>query len=153
MMTQRKAVFTAIVSTVEVVPGVAVQLDEKQKEQVHAKLFTMFSEGQVELRGERTADWLRKYIPGLVNNWVRKDPNLNGNTKYTAKNPGSRTGSGDEQIKAMKALLQQPGLSEENIATITAAIEERKAALKPAPEPINVSALPESLRHLVKPTA
>lgn len=153
MMTQRRAVFTAIAACTEITPGVAVQLDEKQKEAVYAKLFQMFTAGEVELRGERTSDWLTKYIPGLVNNWVRKDPDLNGNTKYVAKNPGSRTGSGDEQVKAMKALLTQPGLSEENIATITAAIEERKAALKPAAEPINVSALPESLRHLVKQTS
>jgi hypothetical protein len=151
MMTQRQAVFAAIKEHMELDGSpVLDRVTDKQLDAIKATLFNMFTSQQVELKGVRTADWLKKYIPGLINNWMRKDTNLNGGAKYEAKNPGSRTGSGDEQIKAMKALLSQPSLTTEQRAEVEAAIEERKAAIKPQPEPINVAALPESLRHLVK---
>ena len=87
-------------------------------------------------------------MPGLVNNWLRKDGRLNGGVKYTAKNPGSRSGSGDEAIRAMKTLLSVTTDASAKLE-IQAAIEARQAELKPKVE-VNVAALPESLRHLVK---
>ena len=150
MTSQREAVFTAVTSVVGEIHGGAVSLSDKQKEQVHALVFAAFKTGTVELKGTRTDEWLRKYIPGLVNNWVRKDRNLNGDMKYTAKHPGIRAGSGDEQMKAMKALLSST-TDPAARSQIEAEISRRKAELKPAVV-INAAALPASLRHLV-PTA
>jgi hypothetical protein len=50
---------------------------------------------------------LGAYVSGLINNWFRKDTRLNGGTSYVAKNPGSRSGVSDPQVKALKALLSQ----------------------------------------------
>lgn len=146
-MTQREAVYKVIQSVVDVVPGTPVELSTAQKKDIHETLIAMFLAGEVEYRGTVDETTIRKYVPGLVNNWVRKDTRLNGGVKYVPKNPGSRLGSGDEALKAMRSLLaatQDPDARKE----IEAAIELRKAELKPKVE-INVTALPEHLRHLV----
>src|SRR5665213_1033369 len=52
-----------------------------------------------------TSELIRtKYVPGMVSNWLRKDVRLNGGEPYVTKSPGSRAGSGDEQLKNLKAL-------------------------------------------------
>ena len=51
-----------------------------------------------------TIEKMRSYASGLVNNWFRKDIRLNGGMKYEVKNPGSRQGAGDQQLKALKTL-------------------------------------------------
>lgn len=147
-MTQREAVYKVVTDVVgEVRPGEAVKLDSAQKKEVHETLIAMFLNGEVDFRGTVDEITIRKYVPGLVNNWLRKDTRLNGGEKYVPKNPGSRAGSGDEALKAMRALLastQDPEARRE----IEMAIEERKAELKPKQE-INVDALPEHLRRFV----
>ena len=153
-MTQNEAVFQAV-STVF---GSELENDgrvpetgkwsEAQKEQVYAALMTSFKAGQWTKNSGGTDDAaLLKYIPGLVNNHVRKDKRLNGGVEYVAKNPGSRSGSGDESVKAMRTLLSlttDPSAK----AAIQLEIDKRLAELKPKVE-IKVDALPESLRHLI----
>jgi hypothetical protein len=128
-------------------------LNSEDKAKARTILFAMFKAGKVDYRADFQAKVdddkeLSKYISGLVNNWIRKAPEFNNDTTYKAKNPGSRTGSGDEQIKAMKSLLAITTDPEAKQA-IEEAIAERQEALKPKVE-IDVNALPESLRHLVK---
>jgi hypothetical protein len=89
---------------------------------------------------------LRKYVVGLINNWVRKAPEFNHGGKYIPTQPGSR--SSDETLKALRTLaktVSDPVVLNE----INEAIRERTEELKPTAE-INVSALPEHLRHLVR---
>ena len=50
---------------------------------------------------------LREYAGGLVSNWFRKDKRFNGNVKYQAKNPGSRSGQSDSKLKALRNLKKQ----------------------------------------------
>jgi hypothetical protein len=146
-MTQGEAVYQAVV-------GICGEQDgkyEPTKEQlsaIHESIFTMFKTGLTVHSKNPTDEQLKKYIPGLCNNWLRKDLRLNGGTQYIPKNPGSRSGSGDESIKAMKTLL---GLTTDPDAklAIQQEIDKRIAELKPAVT-VDVSKLPESLRHLVK---
>lgn len=71
---------------------------------------------------------LSAYVSGLISNWVRKDTRLNGDEKYTAKNPGSRTGQSDEQMKTLRALAKQfAGTEKESL--INAQIEKRKSEI------------------------
>jgi hypothetical protein len=153
-MNQREAVYTAVSQVVSVEKGKPVQLDSKQKELVHELVTQMFLRGEVDLRDSdqkpRNEEYIRKYVPGLVNNWCRKDPNLNGGGKYEPKRPGSRTGSGDEALMAMKSLLAITKDSDAR-AAIEREMELRKVELaKSKSKPIDVSKLPESLRHLVQ---
>jgi hypothetical protein len=91
---------------------------------------------------------LRKYCSGLQNNWLNKGKSLNGGVKYIAKNPGSRTGASDPQLKALRAL--RAGLTDPSeIEEIDSYIAQRLAEIskpKVKAQVIDVSALPEELR-------
>lgn len=147
---QKDAVFAAVVS----VKGTSnfsdvVSLSKEERATVCSELFAGIRDGSV-VFGDTTIDdtKLNAYISGLVSNWLRKDTRLNGNTKYVAKNPGTRTGSGDDSLKAMRALLTATS-DESARAEIQAEIDKRLGELKPK-KVINVAALPESLRHLAQ---
>lgn len=149
-MSQGEAVFQAVSKVFEV-NGAAVpptgEWTESQKSQVNSLVFNFFKTGATSHKGNPSDEQLLKYIPGLVNNWVRKDKRLNGGQKYETKRPGSRTGSGDEMLKNLRILLSvtaDPAAKQQ----IEAAITARVAELKPKVE-VNVAALPENLRHLV----
>jgi hypothetical protein len=113
-----------------------------------------FLSGQIEMSQEGKSKYfsdpseLKKYTVGLVNNWIRKATEFNSGNKYEIKNKGSRAGSGDEQLKALRELLKIT-TDEEVRGEIQQAINERMEEIKPKVE-INVSALPSHLRHLVK---
>lgn len=164
-MNQRHATVSTILSTIKshgieyVLNGatpVSDMLTDKMKEEIRSELFAMFRNGSISYSEDfksKVADdtELKKYISGLVNNWIRKAPEFNNGSKYEAKNPGSRAGSGDEQVKEMKKLLSVTTDAKAR-AIIQDTIDKRLASLaaeKKSVE-INVDALPESLRHLVK---
>jgi len=138
--------------------AVSEVLTDADKATVRETLFTMFRDGDVSYKPEFQAKVdndaeLKKYISGLLNNWIRKEKTFNSGQSYVAKNPGSRAHSSDEQMKELKKLFTQVSAEgdEDTIAQVTAAIEARKAEIKPkaAIKPINVEVLPEALRHLV----
>lgn len=147
-MNQRDGVYSAVVAVCGGDVSGPVSLTKEQRSAVHARLFTEFKAGNIELATAKDDAELRKYIPGLVNNWLRKDTRLNGGVKYVTKDPGSRAGSGDETMKAMKALLSVTTDTAAR-AEIEAAIAQRSTELKPK-KSINVAALPVALMHLVQ---
>lgn len=113
-----------------------------------------FSKGEVELKDtpsnrEKLANptKLRGYVGGLVSNWFRKDERLNGDTKYQIKNPGSRAGSTDPQLKALRALATQfKGTPKATI--IEAQIKSRQETIakeKASKVVVDISALPPEL--------
>ena len=148
MVKQKDAVFQAVCA----VRGStefndAVELTKEERSTVQASLVAGFQNGTIAYQGDATdATKLASYVSGLVSNWLRKDTRLNGNVAYVAKNPGTRTGSGDEQLKAMRTLLSATTDTDAR-AEIQAEIDRRVSELKPK-KTINVDALPESLRHL-----
>lgn len=76
---------------------------------------------------------MSKYVSGLKSNWLRKDERLNGGVKYEPKNPGSRAGVSDPQLKALKQLAIKfkgtPKAAEiaKHIETRTAQVQAEKA--------------------------
>ena len=95
---------------------------------------------------------LNTYCNGLISNWTKKDKRLNGDVKYTIKNPGSRAGQGDEKVKELRKLLKQV-IGTEAESEVKAALDDRVAEVKATKTPsvtINADAIPEHLRHLVK---
>lgn len=149
MVKQKDAVFQAVCavrgSTEFSAP---VELTKEERAQVQTALVAGFQDGSIAFQGDATdSTKLASYVSGLVSNWLRKDRRLNGNVAYVAKNPGTRTGSGDESLKAMRTLLGATTDAEAR-AEIQAEIDKRVSELKPK-KTINTSALPESLRHLV----
>jgi hypothetical protein len=160
MVSQKQAVTNAVLSVIpdyELGGETALSevLTETQKKEVRAIIFSGFMSGKVEMSEDGKRKYfgdekeLNKYISGLLNNWVRKNPEFNNGGSYTTKNPGSRSGTGDEQIKALKSLLKVTADAEVR-KEIEQAITERLAEIKPAQTvTINVDALPAHLRHLV----
>jgi hypothetical protein len=126
-----------------------VELTKEERGKVQAALVAGFQAGTIVYQGDATdSTKLAAYVSGLVSNWLRKDKRLNGNVAYVAKNPGTRTGSGDETLKAMRTLLSVTTDSDAK-AEIQLEIDKRLAVIKPK-KTINVDAIPESLRHLIQ---
>lgn len=157
MLNQRSAVFNAVCEVLgtDSFDG-AVELSKEDRKSVIAIVANGFFNGEVELSQSAaekydTVEKLKTYTNGLVSNWLRKDTRLNGGTKYEAKNPGSRAGSGDSVIRELKKLrstLTDPS----QIATVDAEIEKRMATIaaeKTKKVTINPDLLPEDLRSLV----
>lgn len=154
-LSQREAVFTTITNTLsengihfEEGQDVSPLMTREIRSQVNAILFESFKAGKIELSKEFDDAGLKAYVSGLQSNWIRKDKRLNGNTAYVAKNPGSRAGSGDEQLKAMRALIKTLDPGSEDAAEVQRHIDARVAELSVSKVKTSVdySALPEALR-------
>lgn len=130
------------------------------KQAIATKVSEMMLEGEVELSdsarakyGESVDVLTSKYTMGMVTNWFNKSKELNGGVKYETKNPGSRIGSGDEQLKELGLLrkqLLQIG-NEDGVRRVDEAITARRAEIQAAKQPvveINKDNLPEFLRDL-----
>jgi hypothetical protein len=149
-MIQKDAVYNAVVKVKgsDQFDG-PVELSREERSKVTQLVYSEFENGNVGFAGgdkpdERT---MRTYVSGLISNWLRKDGRLNGGTQYVPKRPGSRAGTGDESLKAMKMLLSTTTDRNER-AEIQRAIDQRLAELKPKRD-INYDALPESLRKFI----
>ena len=157
--TQKEAVFNAVSSVlseagVNVNEGdnFATHLSRELRAQVTNILVEGFNSESIALDKPFSSESdLRTYCSGLTSNWLRKDTRLNGGMKYVAKNPGSRVGSSDVHLKAMRALLStksDPSDQAEIQTFIDARVAEIKASRKPT-KTIDISAIPAELQHLV----
>jgi hypothetical protein len=158
VVSQKEAVRSAIS---QVLSEAGVRFDEttnvkslmtkELRSQVNQILFEGFRSGAVVLKGEKTDKELRDYVSGLQSNWLNKDTSLTGGVKYIAKNPGSRVGSTDAQIKALRALMANTTVQSE-IEELQGYIDTRLAeieAVRPSKKKevkVNFDALPESIR-------
>jgi hypothetical protein len=159
MLSQRKATVSTILAVLEE-RGVKYELNgvtpidevltDADKKSIRDAMFAMFRGGQVEMSEESKPRYqddaqLKSYVSGLVNNWIRKAKEFNNGSVYVPKNPGSRVGSGDAQIKEMKKLLSVTTDATVK-ATIEAAITARQQEIKPLETMIDFDKLPQSLR-------
>lgn len=146
-MTQGEAVFQAVLQVVGEPRGKVLDyITPEETKQVEAVVFSMFKSGECSHSKNPDDTTLMKYIPGLVNNWLRKDLRLNGGTEYQPKRPGSRTNSGDKQLANMKNLLKLVGPNKE----LETAIKLREAEVAEMRKPVvDINHIPEELRHLV----
>lgn len=150
-MKQRDAVFQAVVNVMGEQDGKYEPTTEQRKNIINIVTEGLQS-GDVAFSESAQAKYnteekIRGYASGLVSNWLRKDPELNGGVKYTPKNPGSRTGSQDEQVKAIRALIKSGQLDEEGMEAAEQALNDRLAELRAAKveKSIDFDALPEHL--------
>lgn len=134
---QKEAVFTAV-SNVLKDAGIVVSenfnansaMTKERRAQVNQILIEGFNAGAIEMDRTYSEKELRSYVSGLQSNWLRKDKRLNGGMSYVAKNPGSRVGSSDPQLKALRGLLSTEGLTESDKAEIQTAIDTRLSQIK-----------------------
>lgn len=158
---QREAVYAAVMSTlaesgVQFEDGMNVEevMTKEIRAKIHAIVCEGFRSGTIEFKDtpanqEKLSNpsKLSGYVSGLVSNWFRKDTRLNGGEKYTAKNPGSRAGSTDPQLKALRQLAvkfkgtEKASDIQKHIDTRLAQIQAEKAKSFT----VDISALPQDL--------
>jgi hypothetical protein len=144
-MKQRDAVYNAVTSVLsdegvhfEDGMNVSELLTKEQRASVHTIVTEGFTSGSIEFADTpanqaKLADpsKLSSYVSNLISNWFRKDMRLNGNTKYTPKNPGSRVGSTDPQLKALRQLAKQfQGIDSEKFEKLQSEINTRVSAIQ-----------------------
>ena len=146
-MNQKDATYNAVVNVTGYAGEGACVPTKEQRSQINAVLFEGIRAGTVQMDTEKSDSDLQGYISGLISNWLRKDERLNGGVKYAAKNPGSRAGSTDPQLKALRTLIAQPELSDSDRAEIQVHIDTRTAEMTQAKlaKAIDFSALPSDL--------
>jgi hypothetical protein len=162
-MNQRSATVSTLIAVLQE-RGVEYELDgvvcikdvltKADKEVVQSTLFAMFRGGQIDMSADAKEKYsddkkMTEYVRGLVSNWINKAPEFNSGNKHEFKNPGSRKGAGDSQIREMKKLLGATN-DETTKEVIKQHIAKRQEEIKPTAVAIDSSKLPESLRHLVK---
>lgn len=113
---------------------VSAVMTAKLRSSVIQVVTTSILSGETEMSAEARAKYtdektMKGYVNGLVSNWHRKDKRFNGNVKYEAKAPGSRAGSGDEVIKALKVCRELKAGDAEAIKLIDERIAARKAEI------------------------
>lgn len=135
-MSQKEAVYSAVTSVlsennVNVSEGtdVSTVMTRELRSQVNQVLFEGFRSGNIELDRSFNDSDLKAYVSGLQSNWLRKDKRLNGGAKYSAKNPGSRIGSSDPSLKAMRGLLSTL-TTDSDRAEVQAAINSRVSEIQ-----------------------
>lgn len=157
-ISQKEAVFTAITSVLtennisfNESTNIGTLMNRELRAQVNTILFEGFRKGTIELEGNPSDSELKGYVSGLQSNWLRKDKRLNGGSKYSAKNPGSRVGSSDPQLKAMRALLNTLTVEADRIE-VQSAIDTRVSQIQVSriKTAIDTSSLPASLQSFVK---
>lgn len=133
--------------------GMEVKLDRDERKTVIAMLVASTNAGEIDVKSPKARLDLPDYWNGCLSNWLRKDTRLNGGSAYVTKNPGSRAGAGDKQLKALKGLLAKVK-GTENEAVVQGHIKTREtelAALKAKTVTIDIDQIPEELRHLILP--
>lgn len=155
-LNQKEAVFSAV-SKVLSENGVRFEegqdaktfMTKEYRAQANNILFEGIRAGEIEFAGEKSDSELKTYVSGLQSNWLNKDKRLNGNVSYVAKNPGSRQGQQDPQIKALRALLSTKS-DEDEIAEIQSYIDDRLTVIgtekKAKTVEIDFDALPTELQ-------
>lgn len=152
-MKQREAVFKAVIAVMGEQDG-AYNPTTEQRADIISHVAEGLSNGSVDFSESAQAKYntpekVRSYTSGLVSNWLRKDPELNGGVKYTPKNPGSRTGSQDPEIKNLKLLIKSGTLSDEQAKIAQDRIDQRVAQIKAEKNKVEIDmdAIPADLRE------
>ena len=135
-ISQKEAVYNAVTSVlsennISVSEGTDVNtlMNKELRSQVNAILFEGFRAQTIELDRSFDDSALKGYVSGLQSNWLRKDKRLNGGIAYVAKNPGSRVGSSDPSLKAMRTLLSTL-TTDADKTEVQAAIDSRILAIQ-----------------------
>lgn len=157
MQSQKEAVFSAIQShfaaTGRELSG-SVELSRDDRAAVTEIVISGINAGNVAFSDSArekydTSEKLRAYVSGMVGNWLTKDIRLNGGSKYTPANPGSRAGQGDETIRNLRA-LRGTLTDAKDIASVDAEIEKRRGELKTSKTkavPVDMSVIPSELKN------
>ena len=156
VLSQKAAVFNAI-STIlgdSLESRRPIKLTKEERNQVVSMLVDGFKNNEIALSDKAYHKYVTNavddsaligYIPGLINNWCRKDTRLNADGKpYEIKKPGSR----NTVISNLRKLQAQFDSSTEEFMQIQIRIDEKLAESKvkqSKAKPIDYSQIPTDL--------
>jgi hypothetical protein len=144
MKSQKQSVLDAIIT---VKGSLTKDLTKLEIIQVGEIVLTEIEDGSCRFESVDKYDTLElrhSYVKGMVNNWLRKAPELNNGAKYTPK--FTKGPQKSETLKALEALAAKLPDNEE----VQIALEAQRASEVKVKKPeIDVNALPEHLRNLV----
>ena len=118
-MSQKENVFKVVCAVIggeENIVNNKVDLNTEQRKEVVGILIEATLRDEIVIGGksknydhttEEGMKNVKEYWPGTLNNWLRKDTRLNGGEPYKTKNPGSRTGIHNKEIKATRGYIKQ----------------------------------------------
>lgn len=94
---------------------------------------------------------IKKYVSGLVSNWLRRDPRLNGGSASAVASQSESKKEPDTVLKNLKNLLHNVKGNPEAEAEILKEIEKRSAGIKAdkIAGKIDKDSIPEHLKHLL----
>lgn len=143
---QKEAVFQAVCNVTGFNGEGVCKPSKEQRAQINMILFEGIKAGTIEMDTEKSDSDLKGYVSGLTSNWLRKDVRLNGGVKYTAKNPGSRAGSNDPELAALRKLFGTLEKEEDKIE-VQGYIDARMAKISAEKQAktVDFSALPADL--------
>jgi len=160
-LNQKEAVYSAIATYMSskkrpMLSDSKIELDSDDRKTIVTMLIAAIHDGGIEFSVESigkydTPEKMRNYSTGLLSNWVRKDPRLNGGEKHAIKNPGARLGHKDEILKNLKE-LKKALINKKEIAAVDKEIQNRINELqneKRSLIPIDIKNIPVHLMHLV----
>lgn len=152
MMKQKDAVFMAISQVTGFNGEGTLAITTEQRAQVCNIVVEGFKGGKIALGQAYEESELKSYVHGLVSNWLRKDIRYNNGVKYTPKNPGSRAGSGDETLKAIRALKSTLTSDHPDYNEVVIAEASRLAEITASKQAksVNFDALPADLQAKFK---
>lgn len=163
MRTQREAVYSATMNVLkehgvhfEDGGNIGEVMNDTLRKEVHTIVVEGFKASEIAFKDtpanqEKLSNpsELSSYVSGLISNWYRKDKRFNGNTTYKPKNPGSRVGQGDSELKALRALYKKfEGVDADKAELIKTKIDARVATIqaeKAKSIEVDFSALPADL--------
>lgn len=105
-----------------------VVLSTDQRKTIVMMLVKATDAGELTRKSNKSGQTLEQYWSGTLSNWLRRDPRLNGgHENVQPKNPGSRAGTGDAELRELKKLMKQVEVTgnEEHIAAVKEAIDAR----------------------------
>lgn len=147
MKSQKQSVFDAICQ----VKGMLTKdLSKEEFKQVSEIVLKSIEDGETRFdSGDKynTVELRFTYVKGMVNNWLRKSPELNDGAKYE---PAYKKGpQKSETLKALEALAEKhPDNEEVQHALLRQVDLETSEKAKKKETKINVDALPEHLKSL-----
>ena len=160
MQSQRNAVENAVLS---VVGSYTSEFSKDQRSNVVDLVTDAIFNGEVEFSDSArskypTREDIRAYTVGMVSNWLRKSDTLNNGQKYQPKTTGRSRNPVLKQLELLK-LTRATSLTAEELEAIEneissikskSAVEKASKKTKITADSIDVSILPEHLRHLIE---
>lgn len=135
-------------------------ITKEDRKIVVSMLVAGFAAGMIQMSADARSKYteeskIRTYCSGLTTNWLNKSLELNGGTKYEAKNPGVRSGSeAYRQALKLRGELEAEGRDttsvDEFIEANRPAVPEAKAPKVKTVKGLDLSSLPPELQALAQ---